>query len=156
MDNLDRINTAAKLYDSSLVLKNEQIESLRFFLEGKDILVNLPTGFGKSLVFHLIPYLTSKSVLVICPLNIIQSDQLKTLSQHGLSACRLTQECQVLTADDTPASLKDVMHGNFQVIFCHPEALFSTDRGSLLLDSPAFQSSVAAVVVDECHKVEEW
>ena len=39
-------------------LKKEQLEVLEAVYEGRDCVAVLPTGFGKSVIYHLIPYLT--------------------------------------------------------------------------------------------------
>ena len=51
----EEILAAAKLYDPNLSLKKEQLESLIHVMNNKDVIVNLPTGFGKSIIFHLLP-----------------------------------------------------------------------------------------------------
>ena len=53
-------------------------------------------------------------------------------------------------------AIRDVEQGKFDVIFCHPEALFSTVQGQQLLSSKLFKENVMATVVDECHKVDDW
>ena len=60
-------------------------------LKGLDVIAVLPTGFGKSLLFQLLPdFLPVKGnkniVLIVCPLNCIIEDQLKVLSNRGVSA----------------------------------------------------------------------
>ena len=56
-----------------------------------DVIAVLPTGFGKSLLFQLLPdFLPVKGekniVLVVCPLHSIIEDQLKVLKDRGVSA----------------------------------------------------------------------
>ena len=58
-----------------LVLKNEQLELSRK-VNGKDVLAVLPTGYGKSLIFQLLPDIlgcffgVSNSIVLVCsPLN---------------------------------------------------------------------------------------
>ena len=41
-------------------LKPKQIESLRIFVSGKDTFVTLPTGYGKSVIFAVLPLLFDK------------------------------------------------------------------------------------------------
>lgn len=48
------------------------------------------------------------------------------------------------------------MAGDFQVVFAHPEALLCTSAGKGLLSNSLFINQVVAVVVDECHIVENW
>ena len=56
-------------------LKPEQLTAIRACLYEKDTVVTLPTGFGKSLCFQLIPTLTGGTVIVICPLLALAADQ---------------------------------------------------------------------------------
>ena len=49
------IREVLQLYDTKLQLKEGQLQVLKIFLENrKDILVSLPTGYGKSIIFHLL------------------------------------------------------------------------------------------------------
>ena len=49
-------------------LKPEQLKAVMAFLEGRDVFVSLPTGYGKSLIYAILPAVFDKlrSVLVIC------------------------------------------------------------------------------------------
>ena len=80
--------------------KPQQILCWDYLLNGQDVIAILPTGFGKSTVFHLLPYIlpfisssnsgattTSSNqniVLVVGPLNSIMDDQMKFLSDVGI------------------------------------------------------------------------
>ncbi|XP_068691597.1 recQ-like DNA helicase BLM [Montipora foliosa] len=60
-------------------------------LEGQDVIGVLPTGFGKSMLFHLLPHFipvktTKNIVIVVCPLNSIIEDQLKVLKARRITA----------------------------------------------------------------------
>ena len=62
-----------------LNLKPLQTKCLEYILKGKDVIGVLPTGFGKSLIFHLLPYVlptkgAKNIVLVVYPLNPIIKD----------------------------------------------------------------------------------
>ena len=39
------------------VLKEKQIEAVSSFIEGNDVFVSLPTGYGKSLIYAILPFL---------------------------------------------------------------------------------------------------
>ncbi|XP_046551767.1 Werner syndrome ATP-dependent helicase homolog [Haliotis rubra] len=170
------IDNILQLYGDSVILKPYQREALQYiYAEESDCIVCLPTGYGKSLIFHLLgPLLRQKkgydsgSILVISPLNIIQRDQAISITKRGLKACRLSVSGKGTTLRDdydfteycmeceTDASLADIESGLYDVILCHPEALFSTSQGDALLNSRAFQQNVLAVVFDECHTVDQW
>lgn len=167
----DHIKKAVTKYDSEIILKPKQLESLSNIYDGKDCIVNLPTGFGKSLIFHLLPCLfrnklclkesDSAVVIVVCPLNVIQEDQIIQLNQQNIPACRIDISGQVLNVNGNGeiclSDLDHVRSGFFDIVFCHPESLFRTgDRVSNIFQDKTFVKSVVAIVIDECHKVEEW
>lgn len=58
--------------------------------------------------------------------------------------------------DSTAVDLNNVIHGQYSVLLCHPEALFNTKKGYSLLIDPVFKNSVVGVVIDDCHIIEKW
>lgn len=72
-------------------LKPLQVKCFVYLLHGHDVVAVLPTGFGKSLLFQLIPnFFPVKAdmniVIVVCPLNSIMEDQLEVLKDRGITA----------------------------------------------------------------------
>lgn len=176
---LSLLNMEAKLkdivaaYDPDIKLRKEQEQALLFLMKEKgDLLVNLPVGFGKSLIYHLLPqalatHRISPVVIVVSPLNIIHKDQMEDLKKHGISACRLNicskveettddEDMGSFELDSTGVDLDNVIHGRYSVLLCHPEALLNTKKGYSLLIDPAFKKNVVGVVIDECHIIEKW
>ena len=49
------IDSSLQLLGIQVDLKNEQGEAIRAFVSGKDVFVALPTGFGKSFCYTLLP-----------------------------------------------------------------------------------------------------
>ena len=75
----------------SLNLKPLQMKCFEYMLKGQDVIGVLPTGFGKSMLFHLlpdfIPVKTTKNIVIgVCPLNSIIEDQLKVLKARRITA----------------------------------------------------------------------
>ena len=75
----------------SFCLKPLQVKCFEYLLNGYDVIAVLPTGFGKSLLFQLLPYFLpvkadKNVVIVVCPLNSIIEDQLKVLGERGITA----------------------------------------------------------------------
>ena len=145
-------------------------------LQGQDVIGVLPTGFGKSVLFHLLPHFipvkkTKNIVIVVCPLNSIIEDQLKVLKARGITAdvlqraVNMTEPAENLfereqepsehVAKDSSKLPPDVPNGNTSIVFAHPEALLSKE-GRELMGSKIFQENVVACVVDEAHCVELW
>ena len=89
--------------------------------------VSLPTGYGKTLCFTLLPPVIDllrgvkeKSiVLVVSPLLALMKDQVASISEKGLSLVFVSDK------DSTPPTMKrEIKNGNFQVVFTSPECLF--------------------------------
>lgn len=102
--------------------KDEQLQAVRaLVLDKKNVFVQLPTGFGKSACFQVLPLicdlLANKTkyhvVLVITPLIAISQDQVDTLTKLGIDACSWS---------DTHTDMETTSKGA-QIIFTTPEAL---------------------------------
>ena len=67
----------------SYTLRPKQIETLYELFRGVDTVAVLPTGYGKSIIFQLLPFMMQKKfgteepliVIVVAPLNSIMEDQ---------------------------------------------------------------------------------
>src|ERR1700745_3226788 len=70
-------------------LRPGQREAVAAALEGRDSLVVMPTGGGKSLCYQLPALAGDGLVLVVSPLIALMSDQLRRLEQGGVSAVML-------------------------------------------------------------------
>ena len=78
-------------------LYNEQMQALYYLVSGNDVFANLPTGFGKSLIYQLAPFVVEEMsrregkprtaiVLVISPLVSLIKDQVNSLRKKGIKA----------------------------------------------------------------------
>lgn len=78
-------------------LKDKEIQTLKSLYDGNDTLAVLPTGFGKSIIFQLLPFLFQRKLgrheamicIIVTPLNSIMQDQVQSLSMRGIPACFL-------------------------------------------------------------------
>lgn len=142
--------------------KELQREALLQHLKGKDVLVNLPTGYGKSVIFQAAPICkdflegrdsTNKSVaFVICPVTALIEDQIKHLDSVGLNSVYLA------SARDTgnwERTVKSIKRGRFSVVFTSPESICS-QYGKDLLASREVRNNICGIFVDECHCVAKW
>ena len=82
-----------------LTLKPQQLEAVRNIYEGKDVFLWLPTGFGKSVCYEVLPFVLDHKrgkvgsgkesysvVLVISPLVSLMVDQVTSLRERGVMA----------------------------------------------------------------------
>ncbi|KAH3804407.1 hypothetical protein DPMN_132692 [Dreissena polymorpha] len=144
---MDKLNAIVLSYDEKLVLLKEVvIRSFVVLLNTKgDLIVNLPVGHRKSILFHSISKLISENVfkpvvIVVSPLNIIQ-DQLVSLQSHSISSCRLDINSNIdedgaydsgeendRCKHTSNARIEQLKRGAISVVLCHPEALLNTKK----------------------------
>ena len=128
------------------------------FVQGHDVIAVLPNGFGKSLLFHLLPdVLPTRSenniVVIVCLLNSIIEDQLKVLYGRNVPAAvlQIEQEAggvtklfhnsddgEILYVPQIPVNIKERKQ-NFLV--SQLESLLSQD-GRNLMKSDIYQRNV--------------
>ena len=150
-----------------LSLKDKQLEALRLLYQGHDVFLWVPTGYGKSICYQLLPFLfdlklgrTSSPprersvVLVISPLVSLMVDQVSSLLSRGVSAGILSGNKGV--DKKFLACEQDILEGRFRLLYSAPEAIFSSDRWKQLLLVPPLSTSVVALAVDEAHCVYKW
>jgi ATP-dependent DNA helicase RecQ len=130
-----------------------QREAVQAALEGRDSLVVMPTGGGKSLCYQL-PALAADSdparplVVVVSPLIALMSDQLRRLEQAGVRATMLASGMQ---EGHNAQALTDIRAGETQLVLAAPERFASGAFREALA-----QRHVGLFVVDEAHCVAEW
>jgi superfamily II DNA helicase RecQ len=76
-------------------LKDRQLETLDNLYGGYDCVSVLPTGYGKSVIFQLLPWLLGSEsgiVLVVSPLTSLMQDQVMSLSEKDIKACFLNSD----------------------------------------------------------------
>lgn len=88
----EKLQKAKQILGFDFDLKEEQNEAICAFMEKRDVVCLLPTGFGKSVIFQLMPFVVdddSAVSIIISPLNSIMKDQVKKLCDSGVPACFL-------------------------------------------------------------------
>jgi len=83
----------SKIGKEGIMLKPEQLQAVRYIIyEERDVFLWLPTGFGKSICYEVLPFLfdckfgKSESSIVIVPLVSLMVDQVASLRSRGVSA----------------------------------------------------------------------
>ncbi|CAB3991081.1 ATP-dependent DNA helicase Q1 [Paramuricea clavata] len=179
------INAVRYALDKSnynLFLKVKQYKVLESLVLGRDTFAVLPTGYRKSVVFHLLPFIfdffnakggdirETSIVLVLTPLNALIEDQMACLRRNGIEADVLnTNNVKHINPDNQDDGMDDeagnnelespckiILEGNAKLVFAHPEAVISSRKGRKVLLSDVFQQRVVACVIDEGHLIDEW
>jgi ATP-dependent DNA helicase RecQ len=130
-----------------------QREAVQAALDGRDSLVVMPTGGGKSLCYQL-PALAGEGdpaqplVVVVSPLIALMSDQWHRLDSAGVRAAMLASG---MADGHNEQALRDIESGVAQLVLAAPERFASGAFRSALA-----RRRVALFVVDEAHCVAEW
>ena len=138
-------------------LNKHQEEAIRELVELKvDVYVNLPTGYGKSVVFQALPTVFASVdkcekniVIVISPLINLMKDQVSRLSLLEVSAISLSDI-------SSAAEVKKVESGEFSIVYGSPESWLGDIRWRRMLASKTYKSYMRAVAVDEAHLICHW
>ncbi len=125
-----------------------QREAVAAALEGRDTLVVMPTGAGKSLCYQL-PALAGRGlVVVVSPLIALMNDQWKRLEETGVKAVMLASGME---EGHNARALLDIESGWAQLVLAAPERFASRAFREAL-----GTRKVGLFVVDEAHCVAEW
>jgi ATP-dependent DNA helicase RecQ len=125
-----------------------QREAVAGALAGRDTLVVMPTGGGKSLCYQL-PALAGRGlVVVVSPLIALMADQRERLRGSGVRAAMLASGME---EGHNARALREIETGEVQLVLAAPERFASRAFRAALA-----QRKVALFVVDEAHCVSEW
>ena len=128
-------------------------------VSGRDSLVVLPTGGGKSLCFQA-PALVRPGVgLVVSPLISLMKDQVDTLVANGVPAAFYNS---AMTPDEKSRVAAGIREGRYNLLYVSPERLAGEgsdsflamlDRGGAARDSGP---PVGFIAIDEAHCISQW
>jgi RecQ family ATP-dependent DNA helicase len=125
-----------------------QREAVEAALEGRDSLIVMPTGGGKSLCYQLPGLATGDLTIVVSPLIALINDQWQRLTAAGHPVAMISSG---MSAERARAALEEVRGGAARIVYCSPERFAST----VFLDALA-QRRIDLLAVDEAHCVSEW
>ena len=129
-------------------LRPLQKEAIDAALAGRDALVVLPTGGGKSLCYQLPPLLSGRLTVVVSPLIALMQDQIDGLRALGYPAAAMHSN---MTAQDRRALQQLAQGGGLRLLLVAPERLFSDGFLDWLLPLRP-----AAFAIDEAHCISQW
>ena len=125
-----------------------QEEVCRAAVAGRDLLLVMPTGSGKSLCYQLPALARGGAALVISPLIALMDDQAAKLSALGLRVARIHSGLDRTAARQ---ACVDYLAGDLQFLFIAPERLRVPGFPEMLAKRP-----LALIAIDEAHCISQW
>jgi len=132
-------------------LRPHQGEAMLAVLEGRDSLVVLPTGGGKSLCYQAPAVARGQLALVISPLISLMKDQVDGLTACGVPAAYLNS---TVPPDVQRQVLADAAAGRYRLLYMAPERLVGEGRERVRAELRRL--GVRYVAIDEAHCISHW
>ena len=148
MEAPDEIAEALRRFFGHAGFRAGQRGPVEAVLAGRDAVVVMPTGSGKSICYQLAAMLLPGTTLVVSPLIALMKDQVDALARRGVPAAFLNSSLSASEMDERMALFEA---GRYKLVYVAPERLRS-DRFLAALAHVA----VPLVAIDEAHCISQW
>ena len=128
-----------------------QPEAMHAILDGRDSVVVLPTGGGKSLCFQAPALVRPGLAVVVSPLISLMKDQVDTLVGNGVPAACFNSALSPEERTVVSAGLRD---GRYRLLYVSPERV--AGEGSEAFLGALARANVSFIAVDEAHCISQW
>ena len=127
------VNKILESFDGITKLNEHQDDALFHLVLRRDVFAILPTGFGKSVIFQLLPALCQEllrmgysdfpdnAIINICPLVALVESHMYELKKRGIS-------CVHLSGSEVSGDKKAVIDGKYSFIFVNPESIIINEK----------------------------
>ncbi len=125
-----------------------QEDVIRSVHEGKDTLVLMPTGGGKSITFQVPAIAEEGTAIVITPLIALMKDQVDRLKKLDIKAVAIYSG---MNREEIKIALDNCIYGGYKFLYCSPERV-QTELFKVRIEN----MKVNMIVVDEAHCISQW
>lgn len=128
--------------------REAQAEAIESVCSGRDTLVLLPTGGGKSLLYQVPALYLDGITVVITPLISLMKDQVDSLRKRGILARSIHSG---MTPRQIDITLDNCVYGNTKLLYISPERISSE-----IFRVRAAKMNISLIAVDEAHCIAQW
>jgi ATP-dependent DNA helicase RecQ len=125
-----------------------QEKAIDAILDGKDVLVVMPTGGGKSLIYQLPALVLDGITIVISPLIALMKDQVDAMNRIGIPATFINSS---ISPDEVKERLGLVKKEFYKLLYIAPERFYNDEFVAALAEI-----NVKLFAVDEAHCISQW
>ncbi|MEN6575238.1 MAG: DNA helicase RecQ [Phycisphaerales bacterium] len=144
----ERLTTALEKYWGYREFRPLQKEAMDCLCTGRDVVVVLPTGGGKSLCFQAPAVLSSGVAVVVSPLISLMKDQVDALTECGVPAARIDSS---LSPEERDNALELIRKRQLKLLYISPERLVSESFSKFLQ-----KLDLSFIAIDEAHCISMW
>ncbi len=144
----ETVSSALKRYWGFDTFRPLQQEAMECVLSGRDSVVVLPTGGGKSLCFQAPACCLEGLAVVVSPLISLMKDQVDALRSSGVTAAVLNSS---LLYSERDAVFDAIRSGALKLLYMAPESLLQEKMLAFLAGVP-----ISLFAIDEAHCISAW
>ncbi len=148
LDSLGDLSKALAQHSDLTGFRPGQAEAIAHVVAGRDSLVVMPTGSGKSLVYQLPALMRPGLTLVVSPLVALMKDQVDSLVAAGKPATYINSS---LDGEEVARRIAAMSVGRYKLVYVAPERLRNRAFTRALAEI-----TVRLVAVDEAHCISQW
>jgi ATP-dependent DNA helicase RecQ len=125
-----------------------QADIIEHILAGKDTVVLMPTGGGKSVCFQIPAVVSQGTCIVVSPLIALMKDQVEALKANGIAAGYINSSVGQAEANDIARA---AVSGHLKLLYVSPEKLLSEGFLQFLT-----RVNISLFAIDEAHCISSW